>query len=380
MLAALQESHVEASAGLEALTPIAADLVSVESPTTPVRPAFTIEPRDILGTLHPALTVTARLRARIGALPSWLPIDWFDDGSVQPVMAAPVFTRAMYQALDSYDREWLIPGLSTLPVPDLVTLLESNANFIEAFLVGLSHEMGRELLWRNYPTDQRGTYFRRFWNANTDDLTTDIYRFGEDQFATHLSPSLNGTVVLLVRGELIRRYPHAIVLALRDDNPNNVAGQPPFEHPEFIQPPAPPGEPPAQANIAFHGHLAPDMVLVGFSLKVEDVVPQKWWFVIAEHPSAPRFGLSLARAGDETLDRDSIAWDDLLNLGDARTLGFLRATSTMNVPDPTDPGGGPPNVTVWGTTAAAGAHILLRDPVRAAFYGQQLLGPTGALQ
>ena len=33
-----------------------------------------------------------------------------------------------------------------------------------SLLVGLNHEMGRELLWRGFPTDQRGTYFRQFWD------------------------------------------------------------------------------------------------------------------------------------------------------------------------------------------------------------------------
>ena len=32
-------------------------------------------------------------------------------------------------------------------------------------MVGLNHEMARELLWREYPTDQRGSYFRQFWDT-----------------------------------------------------------------------------------------------------------------------------------------------------------------------------------------------------------------------
>ena len=32
-------------------------------------------------------------------------------------------------------------------------------------MVGLNHEMGRELLWREYPTDLRGSYFRQFWEV-----------------------------------------------------------------------------------------------------------------------------------------------------------------------------------------------------------------------
>ena len=33
-------------------------------------------------------------------------------------------------------------------------------------MVGLNHEFARELLWREYPTDQRGSYFRQFWDVS----------------------------------------------------------------------------------------------------------------------------------------------------------------------------------------------------------------------
>lgn len=38
-------------------------------------------------------------------------------------------------------------------------------DFGDSNLVGLNHEMARELLWSEYPTDQRGTYFRQFWDT-----------------------------------------------------------------------------------------------------------------------------------------------------------------------------------------------------------------------
>ena len=44
--------------------------------------------------------------------------------------------------------------------------LETNPRFIESYMVGLNHEMARELLWREYPTDQRGTCFRQFWDLS----------------------------------------------------------------------------------------------------------------------------------------------------------------------------------------------------------------------
>ena len=61
--------------------------------------------------------------------------------------------------------DFLLPGLDDVP-PNTVTLVQPNSRFIEAFMVGLNHEMARELLWREYPTDQRGSYFRQFWDVS----------------------------------------------------------------------------------------------------------------------------------------------------------------------------------------------------------------------
>ena len=102
-------------------------------------------------------------------------------------MAAPVFEVPMYERLDAYNRDWLVPGLGKIPKPDFVTLLETNPKFTEAFLAGLSDEMGRELLWRGYPTDQRGTYFRRFWTPDQDELAQDLHRFTPTPLGTHLA-------------------------------------------------------------------------------------------------------------------------------------------------------------------------------------------------
>ena len=42
-----------------------------------------------------------------------------------------------------------------------------NERFIEAYLAGAQSRVLRELLWREYPTDQRGSYFRQFWDVST---------------------------------------------------------------------------------------------------------------------------------------------------------------------------------------------------------------------
>ncbi|MBV9829953.1 MAG: hypothetical protein JOZ82_00025 [Marmoricola sp.] len=359
---ALHLADVPADTVVPALLPVATDLVSPAWPVAPDRPALTVAGTDLLSALDPAVSLTARIRGRLGELPAWLPGDWFDDGRVRPVMAGPVFTRPMYQALNAMDPEWLIPGMAQMPEPDLLTVLVVNGRFVEGFLVGLSHEMGRELLWRGYPTDQAGTYFQRFFDAAADELVSPIHQFTPTVLGSHLSPSLDGRLVLLVRGELLRRFPDALVLAMRADH-RETSGHPVFSDVTH--------DPSSQAPVLFHGHLPPDVTLVGFDLTVDEVRTEDWWFVIAEHPTAPRFGLAEDR-GVLALDRDSVSWADLPRVQGGADPAFLSALTQVVVPDT-------PSPVTWGRDAATDAHLLLRNPVRAAWDARKLLGKAGAI-
>ena len=88
-------------------------------------------------------------------------------------MAYPELAVPGYRLLARYDRTRLLPGVDAIP-PDSVTLLETNPRFVAAFLAGLNHELNRELLWRRYPTDQRGTPVRRFWDRLGGPSATDV--------------------------------------------------------------------------------------------------------------------------------------------------------------------------------------------------------------
>ena len=81
-------------------------------------------------------------------------------------MAYPVFDMPMYAPLRDLSDELLIPNVNLIE-NNSITLLETNQKFIEAYMVGLNHEFARELLWREYPTDQRGSYFRQFWDVSS---------------------------------------------------------------------------------------------------------------------------------------------------------------------------------------------------------------------
>ena len=251
---------------------------------TPARDVLAVGKAQLLARLDPARTVIDSVKGRLrGGM--FLPVDWFDDTLIRPIMAAPRFDRPMYQALDAYNREWLVPGLGNLKADELVTVLSTNDEFTESFLVGLSDEMGRELLWREYPTDSRGTYFYRFWNASSDELRQQIHRFSATALGSHLSigpAASSGRAVVLIRGEIVRRYPDLTVMALHEANLNDRdQGRPKL-------PEAPTG-PPDAAKTLFNAFLPPDIMLVGLDITVEQLRQAGWWIVVSEHPQSTRF-------------------------------------------------------------------------------------------
>jgi hypothetical protein len=336
--------------------------------TTPDRPQLDFTRAQLLTTVAPARTVTAYAYARLRNPPSWLAPDWFKDGRITPIMAAPRFDRAMFAALHDYDRDWLIPGMDKIELTDFVTTLETNPEFTETFLIGLSDEMGRELLWRGYPTDQRGTYFYRFWNEDRDELAKPIHRFDPTPLQTHLIGSGGTRVVLVARGEVIRRYPDLLFHALRTSH-TGKGGEPVFADPK--------SDPASVAPILFHHHLAPDILLVGFDLSPDEIrrtTPYRWWFVLAQNPSAPAFGLDLTTEGNpaatDGVKRNDLDWNDLGALTDGR---FLSASArTLSIKDDQST----PQLTTWPGNAAIVARTLLQNPARAAFDAPKLIAPA----
>lgn len=84
---------------------------------------------------------------------------------IEPIIDGPEFPQAMFSALRDEDPNFILPGLSDLP-DNTVALLESTPQAIEAYLVGLNSALNQMLVWRGYPTDQRGTSFRQFWDVS----------------------------------------------------------------------------------------------------------------------------------------------------------------------------------------------------------------------
>ena len=131
-----------------------------------------------------------------------------------PVMAYPIFPEPTYHYLRLLSDKFIFPCIDALP-NDSVVLMRANEAFVEAFLCGMNTEMGKELLWREYPTDQRGSYFRKFWDSETsvEDIRNDnffdvspLHTWSGKIGDNHTSSKMD-LLIFVIKGRLMKQYP-----------------------------------------------------------------------------------------------------------------------------------------------------------------------------
>jgi hypothetical protein len=289
---------------------------------------------------------------------------------LEPIMDAPSFPQPMYAALRDLSQDLLFPGLEHVP-PNTVQLLETNARFIEAFMVGLNAEMGRELLWRDYPTDQRGTYFRQFWDtagaAQPQQDITPIHQWGGRALGATATGAGGDKLVLLIRGGLLRRYPNTVIYAVKAVVRNGK------------REPAT-GAPLPEAYPVFRGTLHPDVTFIGFDLTRSEVVAgDGWFFVLQQQPTEPRFGLDDApfSEGESGEIPELKSWDDLNwahlapSAAALQALTHVVAREAQLVPA-SQPRG------IWARNAAHMAFITKQRPSRVAIHASELIPSSPA--
>jgi hypothetical protein len=329
-----------------------------------VRPAAPPELSPLGGTgASPLAAVRTQIQTRVdpnatipARLAPMVPLSTTSD-SLQPAKTGPQFPAPpMYSALADLSPEWMLPGISSIPI-DCATLLEPNAPFIESFMVGLNEELSRELLWRQYPVNPRSTYFQNFWGASTVDIPA-IQTFNPSgHLGSHVTNRTSGnSSVLLIRANLFRRYPNAVVSAVQAQwvaDPNGTGKIRTLTA--------------TRSYPIFRGSIGDDVNFFGFALSDPLGSPDPaanrpgWYFVIEEHLTEPRFGLEPARPPQP---QTPPAWNDL-SWPDLPAGNFLNPATTLAERE---------GVT-WGANAASMAFILLREPVRVALHALALLGP-----
>jgi hypothetical protein len=179
-------------------------------------------------------------------------------------------------------------------------------------MVGLNHEMAREMLWREFPADLRQTFFQQFWDksdtpasgfspaAGSQKDIRPIADWGKPTSfgdASHRVGQAASLLFFALRGDLLRKYPNTVVFmqpAVRD--PNGVR--------------TPDDSKPLKMPVA-SARLEQDIFFLGFDVAKDDAKgnPQNagWYVGLQERPGDIHFGLDRKPANGSPTDPN---WDN----------------------------------------------------------------------
>ena len=239
----------------------------------------TVDLREV----HVSLMQTLRTLPRKRARAEILGLTTQESANLDPVRRGPRLIEPMSTFLAREEPDVFLPGAGALPY-NSINVLEENPRFVEGFLAGANEELRRELVYREYPFDQRASPFTRFWDRGADAGQTDHDDVRPlDQWNAALGKNsgsgAEARLVILVRGELARRFPGFMVALNRQTIGSGgwsaSAG--------------------TTLDPLFWGSIADDTRLFGFSVGVLQVQSHasEYFFVVYEPPSRLRFGLDI---------------------------------------------------------------------------------------
>ena len=326
------------------------------------------------------------------------------------IMAAPEFPQAMYQPLAALSQDNIVPGLSSVS-QNTIGLLKSNRRFIESYLCACSHKMAGELLWREYPTDQRGTYFRQFWDvagnipgiaeeqtvraAATGELAAGadideevsrrlaerrkdikfIHQWKTNRLGNNDARPVDAPkaqIVLLVRGDLLKKYKDTLIYAVPGRMVTTGGGRRRVpELPEYndLLGSLNPADESLRKDPVFSAKLSPDLSVLGFALSENDVRSSAnyagYFFIIEQHVSEARFGMDeFSGAKTPLANWNDLSWSNVFTSVDAMGNGYVNGWT---------PPAGTTARPSWGVSSATIADITLQRPVRVAIHADKMI-------
>lgn len=336
--------------------------------------------KDVMQGFQPGPNLFRRLRGKLKTFAASLD---------KPLMAYPRFPVPVYHHLKDLSADYILPNVSNIP-ENTIALMTPNTQFIESFLAGMNHEFARELLWREFPTDMRGSYFRHFWEYDNDP-TCELLPMpneSEDDFNRRVVDFQNKAVdinemhrwskalgnnhersfglMLLFRGELFKKYPGTLVYLQRGEWHNGIAGAMPRKLSSY-----------EKGNVQWpmiSGNIEPDIWFFGFSLEAAAAAGNTtnnpgWFVVLRERPGEISFGLAdhLGNAPPgKPANWDKLTWSHL----DAGGVipKYLRINNFPTNATPTASNG-----VQWNQSSAETAYILYQNPVIFAKHASLLL-------
>jgi hypothetical protein len=209
-----------------------------------------------------------------------------ETGDIMPIYRSPVLDDPLADRLRDVAPASILTDASRVAI-DTVSVFEENRRFIEAFLVGANHEMNKELRWREFPTDMRGTIFRRFWDRGrpagdqSGDDITEIHSW-DGLLGTHFVPgNIPADLVVVIRSPVVRKLDLPI-LVLNEAVGTQWQSGSGIDH-----------EP------IFFGKLGADIAYYGFDVSrdhILQVARDRVFLVVYEPAGRLRFGLDIATA------------------------------------------------------------------------------------
>ncbi len=315
--------------------------------------------KTMVAGLDPSKTVPARIQPRLN-LPASL--NWAPQDPLQTILFGPMFTQPLSKPLVARWPNFYLPGYGQIPA-NSVLVLQTNPVWEEAFMVGANYTWFQIALFNGLSTDSRFSSFLYFKDKSScpPPIQPDInpiyfWPASNDLGENGADPALSaGQLVLLICGNLLRRYPipgsTAIFAAKvsQDSSGNRTISS--DEYPPV-----------------FTCTLPPNISLLGFNLTSAQVTAPPtdpsdlgYYFIIQQHPSTPKFGL-------ETADWTNPAMANFLS-----PAGYLKVNPANGSPFTLSGGA------TWPPTelnASNVASITLRDPVQVAYNAKALITPA----
>jgi hypothetical protein len=296
--------------------------------------------------LDPMPSIVAGLQSRVTGYT-------FDAGAVPSRVAiGPRFPDPLFPKLLALGAEVVLPGVGAI-ADDRVRLVEMNEGWVAAFLVGANYEWEREALWNEYPADLGATAFSTFWPRvpeGATDLDLDIHEWtNRSTLPSHIGAAGSSTV-LLVRGDLIRRFPGTEFFLVTPDTRGVLV--------------EPDGTIPASRTTwpSFAGTLDGATVFVGFDV-APDIVRDEGRYVAIQEPTiGPRFGLDTA--GTVFGEPPPAGWHDLSWGHVAASADALAALGNLRLATATWLDGVTVDGATWGRNGAHMARITFQQPFR----------------
>jgi hypothetical protein len=311
--------------------------------------------------LDPIGAVRASVVARIPALAALVPTDALPT----TLGLAPVFEDPLSDDLTRLSTTWMLPGVGSIR-RNRVRLVEVNSEFVAQFMIGANQGLAQELLWRGYPVDVRATFFHRFWDYTTEPRREDITDLAgwerDDSIAENLVTAAVDSTVVVVRGDLVRRYPSARYF---------------LQEAELVGADAVPAEDSPQLDPIFQGALAADTVFFGFEPDADTVRGDRpngvpgYFLAIEEQAGAPRLGLDQPKPRHYTDDPTSwnhASWGHLVTSeAELDGLTYARADNERLT------GLGELEGVTWGRNAAHLARACWQRPFRMYIHADLLI-------